>query len=407
MARGFGSILVLIALPAACAPAQDWPRWRGPDGNAVSGDTPLPLRWSATENVAWRVAVPGEGASSPIVSGDSIFLTSSLEDGTRRILHCLDRQTGRTRWQRETKDADPERSSALTGHAAATPVADGTRVIAFFGNAGAACYDFEGQLLWRWQPGMFESELGFASSPILHKDRVILVCDHDGDRFRSFDSFLVALDAKTGNVAWKAGRPGLGRSWSTPILVPVGERAELIVNAQDELRAYDPGSGGLLWRVTGMTGWVTPSPVSGKGLVFATSGKDGPTLAVRPGGRGDVTATHVAWRKERGGPYVCSPLLYGDLVYVHEEQGVLTCRDAADGQEIYRKRLPGKFSASAAAGDGKIYVTNEAGTTFVLKAGRQFEVLAENALDAEVLASPAIAGGRIFLRTRKDLFCIR
>ena len=156
-----------------------------------------------------------------------------------------------------------------------------------------------------------------------------------------------------------------------------------------------------------MTGWVTPSPVFGKGLVFATSGKDGPTLAVRPGGRGDVTATHVAWREERGGPYVCSPLLYGDFVYVHEEQGRVVCREAASGRVVYRERLPGKFTASAVAGDGKLYLTNEAGTTFVLEAGRDFKVLAENRLDAECLASPAIAGGSILLRTRKDLFCIR
>lgn len=401
-----GLFALLAALPAACVGGQDWPRWRGPQGNAVSSETPLPLEWSATRNVAWRVAVPGEGASSPIVSGDSVFLTSSLEDGTRRILHCLDRATGRTRWTRETEDKDPERTSALTGHAAATPATDGSRVVVLFGNAGAACYDFGGGLLWRWQPGAFDSELGLASSPVLHRGRVILVCDHDGDRFRSFDSFLIALDVQTGKTVWKTDRPGLGRSWSTPILVPAGDRTELVVSAQDELRGYNPETGGLLWQVRGMTGWVTPSPVFGGGLVFATSGKDGPTLAVRPGGRGDVTATRVAWREEKDGPYVCSPLLYGDLLYVHDEQGRLTCREAASGRIVYRKRLGGKFIASGVAGDGRLYLTNEAGTTTVIRAGKEFEILSENRLEAECLASIAIAGGTLFIRTRGELFSI-
>ncbi len=347
--------------------------------------------------------MPGEGASSPIVWGEAVFVTSALDHGTRRVLHCLDRRTGKSRWQRETKDDNPERTSALAGHAAATPVTDGSRVVAFFGNAGAVCTDFEGRVLWRRRLGEFDSELGLASSPTLYGDRVILVCDHDGDRFRSFDSFLIALDLGTGETRWKTGRPGLARSWSTPILAG----RELVVSAQDEVRGYDPETGLLLWQVRDALGWVTPSPVFGKGLVFAVAGKDGPALAVRPGGRGDVTATHVAWREERGGPYVCSPLLYGEYVYVHDEQGVLACREAATGRVVYRERLRGRFTASAAAGDGKLYVTSEAGTTFVVRAGPEFQVLAENGLDEESLASPAISRGAIFLRTRAHLYCIR
>lgn len=405
--RGPAGLLLVLAAAGCAGGGGDWPRWRGPDGNGVSAESPLPLTWSATEHVAWRVAVPGEGASSPIVWGDDVFLTSSLDDGTRRLLHCFDRLSGRPRWQRELRDPNPEATSALTGHAAATPATDGRRVVVFMGNAGAAAFDLDGERLWHWSPGPFESELGFASSPILYRDLAILVCDHDGDRFRSFDSFLIALDARTGRTVWKTGRPGLGRSWSTPILVPVDGRRELVVSAQDELRAYDPETGALLWQAKGTSGWVTPSPVYGNGLVIATSGKDGPTIAVRPGGRGDVTATRVAWRDERGGPYVCSPLLYDGLVYVHDEQGRLLCREASDGRIVYRERLRGKFIASAVAGDGRIYLTNDEGTTFVLRAGRTFEVLAENRLDAEVLASPAVSGGSIFLRTRRELFCIR
>ncbi|MEX1097202.1 MAG: PQQ-binding-like beta-propeller repeat protein [Planctomycetales bacterium] len=390
------------------ARGDDWPRWRGSQGNAVSAETELPVRWDRKTNIAWSVNVPGEGASSPIVWGDRVFLTSAREAGGVRVLHCLDRDSGETLWTREIKDDFPEITLPLTGHAAATPATDGERVVAFFGNAGAACWDFDGKELWRRDLGDFESELGLASSPIIDEGRVILVCDHDGDRIKTFDSFLIALDAKTGRTVWKTERPGLYRSWSTPIVVPGREgQRELIVNAQDELRGYDARTGREQWKVGGMTGWVTPSPVFGDGLIFAASGRDGPTLAVRPGGAGDVTETRVVWRERRGAPYVCSPLLYDGLLYVHNEAGILSCFEAATGKTVYRERLAGKFSASAAAGDGKLYVSNEGGDTFVVRAGRKFEILAKNPLEEEILASPAISGGRLFLRTRTRLFCIR
>lgn len=382
------SAILGFLLLSGCAAADEWPRWRGPGGDAVSDAAALPVSWSAARGAAWSVVVPGEGSSSPIVSGDAIFLTSSLDHGSRRVLHCLDRRTGATRWTLEAKDPNPERTSALTGHAAATPVTDGTRVVAVFGNAGAVCADFSGALLWRRPLGEFDSELGLASSPVIHDGRVFIVCDHDGD------SFLIALDAATGRIAWRADRRGLYRSWSTPVVVS----GELVVSAQDEVRAYDPATGRLLWSVGGMSGWVTPSPVAGEGLIFAVSGKDGPTVAVRPGGR-------VAWRVERGGPYVCSPVLYRGFLYVGDESGRLLCREAATGKEIYRERLRGSYKSSPVAGDGKLYFTNEAGTTTVVQAGPGFKILAENGLGEECLASPAIAGGALFLRTRTRLWC--
>ena len=375
--------VALIAL-AGCAPSGDWPRWRGPDGNAVADGTPLPVRMS----VAWKVAVPGEGSSSPIVSGDSLFVTSATEGGGRRILLCLNRENGAERWRVEVQDENPERSSALTGHAAATPVTDGTRVVAAFGNAGVICADFSGTLLWRTRLGEFDSELGLASSPILHEGLVILVCDHDGE------SFMIALDVATGKIVWKTARPGVGRSWSTPVLVD----GNLIVSAQDEVRAYDPRTGRQLWSVPGMSGWVAPSPVVGEGMVFAVSGKDGPAIAIRPGGA-------VAWREERGSPYVSSPVLYGGLLYFVDDQARLICREAASGAQVYRERLEGKFTASPVAGDGKIYLVNEAGTITVVRAGRTFGRLGENRLDEECLASPAISRGAILIRTRKHLWC--
>jgi outer membrane protein assembly factor BamB len=335
---------------------------------------------------------------------DRVFLTVAFERGSRRAVHCLDRRTGKLLWSRSVEDRNPERTSAMTGHAAATPVTDGEHVVASFGNAGVVCHDTAGKRLWQRGLGEFDSELGLASSPIVQNGRVFLVCDHDGDRFTSFDSYLIALDVRTGKVLWKTDRPGLGRSWSTPLLVPVaGGKRELVVSAQDHLRAYDPEPGKPLWQVEGTTGWVAPSPVFGHGLIFAASGKNGPIVAVRPG---EAKNGRVAWQHRTGGPYVCSPLLWGDHLYILNEQGLLACYQARTGALVYRERLQGKFTASPVAGDGKVYCTSEAGETFVLRAGPRFEILARNPLNEYCLASLAISGRELFVRTERHLFCI-
>jgi outer membrane protein assembly factor BamB len=244
-----------------------------------------------------------------------------------------------------------------------------------------------------------------ASSPWIEGNHVYLVCDHDGDRFKSFDSYLTALDLATGQPAWKTERRGLLRSWSSPVMIAAAGRRELLVNAQDDLRAYDPATGDERWRATGMAGWVTPTPVFGHGLIFAQSGRDGPVMALKPGGSGDVTATHIAWQKP-GGPYVCSAVLYEDHLYVHNEQGVLSCVVARTGELAYRQRLEGKFWASSVAGDGKVFITNEEGMTYVIRAGRTYDRLATNDLKDYTLASPALSGGQLFIRTEKHLWCI-
>jgi outer membrane protein assembly factor BamB len=404
----WGILLVAgMALHAFVRAGENWPRWRGPDGNAVADGFKLPTHWGTKQNILWKERLPGNGFSSPVVWKDRVFCTAAFAGGERRAVHCLDRKTGKLLWTGEIRDPNPEPASAVTGHAAATPVTDGRRVVAVFGNAGVVCYDFRGKKLWHHPLGEFETELGLASSPVLFKDRVILLCDHDGDRFTSFDSYLVALDVRTGKECWKTPRRGLRRSWSTPILVPgAAKKPELVVCAQEAVRAYDPASGKELWRVKGLTLWVAPSPVFGRGLVFATSGKNGPILAIRPGGRGDVTATRVAWRHKTGGPYVCSPVLYGKYLYLHNEQGILRCYEARTGKLRYTQRLKGKFTASPVAGDGKVYFTNEEGTTYVVKAGPEFKLLARNELKEYTLASPALAGGRLFLRTEKYLYCV-
>ncbi len=403
----FDFLVIGILICPMTTRGEDWPRWRGPAGNATSSEKDLPVEWDSTRNVRWKVEIPGDGVSSPIVWGDKIFVTSSLDYGRDRILHCLDRNSGQTLWSQSIHDDDPELTSALTGYAAPTAVTNGKQVVAFFGRGGLVCYDLGGNQQWHRRFGEFESELGIATSPIIHGNHVILVCDHDGTRFSTFDSFLIAIDLASGKTAWKTDRRGLFRSWSTPIVVPTaGAQSEIVVNAQDELRGYDPANGTLLWQVTGMTGWVTPSPVFADGLIFATSGRDGPTLAVKPGGRGDVSESHVVWRIDRGSPYVCSPLCYQGLLYVHSEQGILSCYEAVSGEVQYRQRLGGTFKSSGVAGDGKVYLPNEQGETVVLAAGREYRELARCPLQEESLASPAISGGTIFLRTLNNLYCI-
>ncbi|MEX2120696.1 MAG: PQQ-binding-like beta-propeller repeat protein [Pirellulales bacterium] len=403
-------VLVIGMIHLALAPSRagdDWPSWRGPLGSAVADGSPLPVEWSATDNVRWKAAIEPDGFSSPIVKDDCVYLTGAFDGGLRRAVYCLDRSSGAVRWKREIEDPDPEVASSMTGHAAATPVTDGQRVVAFFGRAGLVCYDKSGQLLWRQQLGRFESELGLATSPILDGPRVLLVCDHDGDRFSSFDSCLRSFDLLTGREAWRTERPGLYRSFATPIIVPAGQdRRELVVHAQDEVRGYNPDSGELVWHADTMAGWVAPSPVFAGGLVFACSGRNGPLMAIRPGGAGDVTGSHVVWSRPGAGPYVCSPVVYGDHLYVHNEAGVLSCYHAASGRRLYRERLPGKFTASSVAGDGKVYITNEEATTYVVRAGSEFKLLAANRLGEYCLASPAIAGRAIFVRTARHLYCI-
>lgn len=393
-------------LAAVLAVAADWPGWRGPDGNAVADGHPLPVRWSQTEHVRWSVELDGEGSSSPIVVGDRVYLTAAHELGRRREIVCLDRDTGRVEWRREIQDDDPEAASSLTGHAAATPVGDDTRVIAAFGRAGLVCWSAAGELLWRFDLGQFDSELGLASSPILVDGLAILVCDHDGDRFRSFDSYLLAVDVQTGRERWRTPRPGLYRSWSAPLALPGKDGGfRLLVHAQDGLRAYDGRTGKLQWQVPTDAGWVTPSPVQADGLAFVASGKNGPLMAIRPGD--SVPAPRrVAWRHDRAGPYVCSPLVYRGRLYVHDESGILTCYDAPTGRREYRARLDGKFYASAVAGDGKLYFASEEGALHVVAAGPEFKRLASNELDSGCLASPALADRSLFIRTHTRLWRI-
>jgi outer membrane protein assembly factor BamB len=399
-----------VALGATrAAQAENWPGWRGPARTGISSETDIPLKWSAAEGVLWKAPLPGSGISNPIVWEDKVFVTSS--DGPKQSeLHliCLDRDTGRELWHVRLWGTAPTLYHATkSSMASPTPVTDGRHVYAFFGTGDVFCVDLAGRLVWQRaladEYGEFENRFAASSSPLLYQDVVLLQCDHYGQ------SYVLALDQATGANRWKADRPEAWLSWATPQLVPVEGRAaqEFIVCGSEKIDAYDPLTGEKLWTVRGMRRECIPTPVFGHGLLYVVSGPKGPTLAIKPGGRGDVTDTHVVWSNVRGAPFVPSAILVGGLYYLVDDRGIATCLNAHSGKLVWQKRLQGEFTASPVAAGGHVYFVNETGQTVVIRAGvPAYEEVAQNGLDEPVFASPAISQGKLFLRSARHLYCI-
>ena len=381
-----------------------WPRWRGPSGQGLVDGTGYTDRWSATENVLWRTTVPGSGNSSPIVWADRIFLTTARDDGSRLFVLAFRHSDGALLWETEVAPGSAEHAHGKNGHASATPVTDGERVYASLGGRGLVALDLDGELLWHTEIGPVGNYHGPAGSPLLHGDRIFLYQDQDGG------GFVAAYDTVSGDEVWRTDRDATV-GWGTPVVVRVGDHDELIVSSQHTVIAYNPDTGGELWRCGGNRFEVIPTPVVAAGLVFCTSGRAGPTLAIRPGGSGDVTDTHVAWSTPRGSPFVPSPIVVGDYLYtINDMSSVVTCFEAATGEVMWQERLGRPlregFSASPVAVDGKLFFTNDNGTTFVVRAGPEFELLHTNDIGARTLASPALVGGRWFIRTEVELLAI-
>jgi outer membrane protein assembly factor BamB len=287
------------------------------------------------------------------------------------------------------------------------PVTDGESIFAFFGTGDVFSLDMAGNLNWQrslaTEYGEFENRFGASSCPLLFDDAVILQCDHYGA------SYLVAIDKQTGANRWKADRPECWLSWSSPQLVPIddGQRHELVVSGSHKVDGFDPTNGEKLWTVEGMARECIPTPVFGNGLVFAVSGPNNPTIAIRPGGRGDVTQSHVVWKNLRGAPFVPSAIVVGSQYFLVDDAGVGTCLDAQTGKPVWQKRFSGAYSASPIAADGKVFFTDETGTTLVVAAGKErFQEVSRNTVGEPVYATPAISQGRIFIRSAAHLFCI-
>jgi len=400
-------IACLITLTAASGARADgdWPQWRGPHGNGHSDEKGIPVRWDA-KSVVWKTALPGAGQSSPAVWGDRIFLTSALDKGAQRLVVCVDRKTGSILWQDEAWNGEPEPSHKMNGWASATCATDGERVVAFFGKAGIHCYALDGKRLWSRDLGAFLGPWGTAACPIIVGDLVIQNCD------AIEDASLVALDKHTGKTVWQTPRTNpLRGGWSTPVVVSAGKRQEIVLNGEKAVTAYDVLTGKELWSCKSFNGRGEPTVTPGNGLVFVINGLAGDIYALRPGGAGDVTDSHMAWHTPRkGGRDQPSPILVGNHLIVADMKGVTTCYDAGTGKVLWKDRLRGDFSSSPIAAAGLVYFQNEAGETFVIEPGPKMNVVAENTLDAPpgalFRASLTPSRGQMFSRSQTHLYCI-
>ena len=404
-----------VLLFNAASPAGNWPHWRGPEANGVSDEKNLPARWGPEENVAWKLPLPGLSGSTPVVWGERVFLNAA--EGDDLFLWCVDRAKGAPVWKQRLGGGNVK----MRKHnmSSPSPVTDGRGVWVMTGTGVLAAYDFAGRELWRRDIqkdyGEFGLNWGYASSPLLHEDSLYVQVLHGMNT--DDPSYILRIDKKTGKTLWRVERPTDAErespdSYSTPALLRYGKATEIVVTGGDYVTGHDPATGKELWRAGGLNPDKNPfyrivaSPVVAGGLVYVPT-RVRPLLALRPGGRGDVTKTHVAWSFPNG-PDVPSPVTDGKYFYVVNDRGIVWCLDAKTGQEVYgQQRLkPGTYSASPVLADGKLYATNEDGLTSVVKAGPQFEILAENSLGEYTLSSPAVSDGQIFLRTSNHLYCI-
>jgi outer membrane protein assembly factor BamB len=404
-----GQLLIEAKQPIAgddvVAKDGDWPWWRGPqlDGHAEGS---APTEWSPSKNVLWKASVPGKGFASPIVCGDRVFLATADEDAEKQLLLCFDRSTGKQLWSRDVHTGNFPKKHPDNSHASATPACDSEQVfVSFINNDGlwVTAFDLEGKQLWQKEVGPFESEHGSGPSPVLFKSAIIVV----GDNLQP--SYLAALDRKTGEILWRTPRERLDvhANYASPLLATIAGKPQLVIAGYSKVTSYDPATGKLLWSCDGPAQVAACTAGFHDDLVFASGGfPEREILAIRADGSGDVTDTHIVWRGTKGVTYVPSPIYHDGYLYVVTDNGIAFCYQAETGEEIWQKRLDGKFSASPVIADGKLYITNEAGRTTVLKAAPEYEVLAENELPGDGHATPAIAAGQLYLRAGDTLYCV-
>ena len=413
MDRSISCSLVVWLVSFAFAEADSWPEFRGPTGQGIVESGKLPTKWGTATNIAWKQTIPGSGWSSPIVHDGKIYLTTAVPPAGGKAGEialqalCLSAKTGKMQWQKEVFREDPSapRPHGKNSHASPTPLCDGERLYVHFGHEGTACLSLDGKILWKSQEISYAPVHGNGGSPILTGNALVFSCD-GGDK-----QFVVALDRSDGSILWKTDRKAEGVkkfSFSTPLLVTVNGKQQIISPGSGAVCAYDPKSGKEIWRVRYDGYSVVPRPVFAHGLIFLSSGYEQPVFyAIRPDGQGDVTDSHVAWKVSKGAPLTPSPLVVGDELYLVADSGVMSCIDAKTGKVHWQQRLSGNFSASPLHADGKIYVQSEDGSGYVIKAGKRFEQLAKNDLAERSLASYAAADGALFIRTATHLYRIQ
>ncbi|HEY7441903.1 MAG TPA: PQQ-binding-like beta-propeller repeat protein [Vicinamibacterales bacterium] len=398
-------VLAFLLSLSMRAAGQDWPEFRGPTGQGHSPERDLPLEWSESQNIVWKTAVAGRGWSSPVVAGGRIWVTTATNQRGAASLRALafDMESGREVVNAEVFRIGGARlTNVKNSHASPTPIIDGDRVYVHFGALGTAALTTAGEIVWKTRLP-YESQHGNGGSPALYGDLLIISCDG------SDTAFVIALDKKTGKTRWKTDRRyPADQAYSTPLVIRVGDRDQVVSVGAYRAAAYDLQTGKEVWRVRYDDGFSNvPRPVAGHGLVYIATGFQQPSLlAVRPDGMGDITRTHVVWSLQRGAPLTPSPLIVGDELYIVSDIGVASCVDARTGQTHWQQRLGGNYSASPVFADGRIYFQSEEGLTTAIAPGKAFRKLATSQLDGATLASMAVSGGSIFIRTDSHLYRI-
>lgn len=409
-------VIVSCVLITSSIDAANWPMWRGIRGDGTTTEKHFPTEWDATtkKNIAWACEIPGKGHSSPIVWENRVFLTTCLEEADPkkpqdRVLVCVNRQTGKIEWQKTVLASAKEQIHKLNSFASSTPATDGKHVfVTFFDHPKVivAAYDFNGIEVWRKSPGEFQSQHGFCSPPILHKNLVIVNCDQDAFK-KSKPAYVVALDRATGEEKWRIDRPNRIRSYCPPLIADAGGKTQMVMTGCLTVASYDPDTGKQHWIINGPTEQFVASMIYHRGLFFLTAGF--PTyhvMGIKPDGEGNITKTHVVWHEEKGAGYVPSPVASGDNIFLVHDDGRASCRDALTGKLHWLERLGKHHSASPVTADGKIFYVDDDGVTFVVDGSSTFNVICKNKLGEQVFASPALSDGQIFIRGSKHLFCI-
>lgn len=413
--------LLFTLMAAGQVQAENWSGWRGPRGDGTSQEKDLPTKWNAEtgENIAWKVAVPGEGHSPPTIWEDRLFLATCLPEAEKRMLLCLDRKSGKTLWERQVVESKLETKHRLNSRASCTPATDGEKVYVCFlqvdgstipapnvgtprpitpGEIIVAAYDLDGNEKWKANVGKFISAHGFSSNPVLYEDLVIVNGDHDGD------GYIVALDKSNGEERWRVRRDHGIRSYVTPIIRDVNGRTQMVLSGSQSVASYDPLTGKRHWFMEGPTEQFVASMVFDGDLFFLTCGfPEHHIVAIRPDGEGTIEDSKIAWRTNRGAGYVPSPILVGPYLLVITDGGILSCFDASSGERHWMKRIGTRFSASPVAADGLAYFTSDEGVTTVLRPGDELDIVAENPLGEDCSSSPAISQGSLFIRGHQHL----
>ncbi|MBL8827646.1 MAG: PQQ-binding-like beta-propeller repeat protein [Planctomycetaceae bacterium] len=393
----------ILLLPQLVQAESNWPRWRGPHQNGHTTDRNIPTEWS-TGTLTYKAPLPGIGQSTPVIWGDKVFLTTALDAGKQRVVFCADRNSGKILWQQVAWTGEPEKSHIMNGWASATCVTDGEMVYAFFGLGGLHAYTVDGKHVWSRDLGTFVSPWGVSACPILVDDLLIQNCDSEED------ANICGINKKTGEVMWKTQRPN-NRGWSTPTVVTVGDHQEAVVNGHSGVFAYEPKTGQQLWFCKSFNGRGEPTVTPAGDLLCVINGLSGDAYAIKPGGSGDVTASHMAWHTPRKTGRDCpSPIVIDDYMLVMDMKGVLTCYQPSTGKELWKERIGGNFSASPIAANGSAYFIDEAGTTYVIKPGEKMTIVATNKIEGAAgelfRASPTPSEGQLFLRSTTNLYVV-